>query len=76
LPQVFSPRKLSFWEYLSTSRKVIATIKQESPHYDLVWHRILMMINMACADRTEEAANVFACILYQSRASDVALLAK
>jgi hypothetical protein len=64
LPQVFCPWKLAFWKDLTASGKVIAAIKQESPYYDLIKHRILMMIDMTCAGRTEEATNVFAYISY------------
>lgn len=60
MSQIFCPRKLAFWENLTTSREVVATIKQERPYYDLIWHCVLVMIYVARAGRTEEAANIFA----------------
>jgi len=69
LSQIFCPRKLAFWEDLTASWKVITTLKQERSYYDLVWHRVLMVIDVARTCRTEEAANVLACKLNQPNQS-------
>lgn len=60
LSQIFCPRKLAFWENLTTSRKVVAAVKQERPYDDLIWHRVLMMVYVTRTGRTKIAANVLA----------------
>ena len=74
LSQIFCPRKLAFWEDLTASWKVITTLKQERSYYDLVWHRVLMVIDVARTCRTEEAANVLAYNLNQLKRSSSAPL--